>query len=205
MAFRILKNPDGTVKKVSFPEAYKFASEQPMGMISNSAAKTLSNRRVNELSTFRFWTGSIIAYPETGKAFEDEIRIKNSYGIEYCLDTSMFLGMRGAAIVFDTGSYDFVQEGKMFIVKPKKDERIDIIYNFPQFGSQRFAIHESTGVSLDIEGTVMMYRKEETTFAPIARSFESGSTIHLDQGFGEKNAVVLSDGASIPPKSSVFS
>ena len=205
MAFRIVKNKDGSVKKTVFSDAHKLASEERMGLLPNTLAGVLSKHKLKELGDSKFWTGSIVAYPAKGKAFGDKIVSDGDFGSNFIIDTTMFAGMRGTAIVLDSDNYDLKVEGRVHTITPKIDGRIDIVYNFPQSTAERFAIHETTGLTLDIRGHVLMYRREEATVAAVVRSFDEGQTIHLDQGFGARHAVVLTDRPSIPPKSSASS
>ena len=202
MAIRVEKNPDSSMKKATLPERLKLPSEGPMRLISNSVVMgDLSKNRVSELGDATFLTGSLVAYPARGQGFEEKIEMHGNFGNKYVIDTSMFIQLAGAALFLDAGTYDMVVDGKVHVFKPKPEFGIDVIYNFPQKTGERFGVHKTSGIPVDMEGPILLYRRDRATFAPVVRSFEHGQAIHLDRSFEERHVVVLSDNSSAPPRS----
>ncbi len=137
-------------------------------LITNLLAdRLLSERPMAGMGSFPIWTGTVVAYPGSGKMFGDSVEY-SCRPCTYVLDTSEFKGVKGAALVFE--DFELRTDGAWKVFLPRG--RPALIERFPQ-ESGWYGMHEHSGVPVVKETGEkrFLFRLESARVGPVSRDF----------------------------------
>jgi hypothetical protein len=121
-----------------------------------------------------FWTGTIVAYPESGEAFGDSVETKCRQ-LVYSLDTGSFRGRDGIALAFD--DYQVKEKGSTMIFLPRG---ITIITDFPQIDGWYGVDGKHCVPVIDGSKKRFLWRSRKARLGPAVRGYGNNGWARKD-------------------------
>ncbi|HSB46393.1 MAG TPA: hypothetical protein VLD37_00130 [Candidatus Bilamarchaeum sp.] len=156
---------------MAFADALEAATDTGCSLISSRLAYNVlykKNAWRDNASAWPLWTGTVLAFPASGMPIGDSIEWEDK-GTRYFIGTKSFRGLKGAALMLESGSYALVRDGSTEVFLPSRAPLI--ARGFPQT-SGWFGVEELTGLpSEDGPATVRFSRTTEGRVIPVAADY----------------------------------
>lgn len=155
----------------TFEEALSLSRGRGLRLISSDFANRVLYQREGWLdnpSAWPVWTGTVVAFPPSGEPFREHV-LWTSGGTSYAMDTKKYAGLKGSALVMESGAYDLLapREG-VRIFEPREKPRV--VERFPQ--ESRWCGLGPCGIPAENgKADVMLWRSSEERVIPVAADF----------------------------------
>jgi len=151
----------GSVLEVFIPRANGVSFEEALARAKAAGRIIASNKRLDQAlvgskkwetikDAFACWTGTMIAYEETGKPFERSVEyVDDKTGIRHVFPVpDLYVGLKNCLLVTEHPYYSLETDGNNKIVRPA---RVELIAKFPAATQKWYLTDPKYGIPLGEE------------------------------------------------------